>query len=202
MLTTKQVLDTALSRSKDTSATLRAKMLIWLNSAMQDVVNDRNWTFLEKTVPLPIVGGQLPLPADFGGEIFIKTGIYIFTVADRLTLSDAARWDAAGGDPHGYTIENDTTLTFHPTASGTATLTYTAQVPAAGYTDGATPTIFPQDFVPYFERELTAAFYEYDVDADRLPVGIQLSSDKYRTLKKLDNSRRPLPSLHPRGYVR
>jgi hypothetical protein len=187
---------------KDNSPALRVKMLDWLNSSMQDVWSERSWLFLEKTVDLAIVAGAITLPTDFGDEIFVRIGnSFIFTTGDNITPSDATRWDVAGGDPHGYTTD-DTSLVFHPAASGTASLTYTAKFPAAGYADDTTNTIFPTEFTPLFERAMLTAFYEYDVDTDRAPVSIQIDQQQLRRLKKLDNQRRPLPQLHSRGYVR
>lgn len=202
MLTTKSVLDRVFTRIKDNSGTLRVKMLGWLNSAMQDAWAERSWLFLEKKVDIAIVSNAITLPADFGDEVFISIGgIYIFTVADRLSPSEAAYADERGGDPYGYTKDSDT-LVFHPSADGTATLTYTAQVPDAGYVDDTTETIFPLEFLPLFERVLLSAFYEYDVDADRLPVGLKMDADQLRRLKKLDNRRKPLPQLNRFGMVR
>lgn len=200
-LNTKQVLDLVFNRVRDNSPALRVKMLGWLNSLIQSVVNERAWTFLEKTVTLPITSGSITLPADFAGETFVKTGLFIFTTADRLTDADAERWDIYGGDPQGYTIANGL-LTFHGTVSGTATLTYTAGFPAAGYADGVVDMVLPIEFMPLLERGLLTAFYEYDVDTDRLPVSLQIDQEALRKIKRLDNSRRPLPSLHPKGYVR
>ena len=201
-LTTKAVLDRVFNRVKDNSPSLRVKMTDWLNSAMQSAWAERSWLFLEKKVDIAIVAGSITLPADFGDEIFIRIGnSFIFTTGDNLTPADAVRWDVAGGDPQGYTTD-DTLLTFHPAVSGTATLTYTAKVPDVGYTDGTDDTIFPREFLPLFERALLEAFYEYDVDTDRLPNGIRLNTEEMRRMKKLDNGRRPLPQLSTRGYVR
>lgn len=211
-MNTKTVLDRAFTRIKDNSATLRVKMLGWLNSAMQDVVNERIWLFLDKTVSLPITAGTITLPADFGREIFIKAGYYLYTVGDRQTPQNAAIADIVGGSLHygyvsgsnyGYTLDAST-LTFHPSIpldTTTAALTYTAAFPVAGYTDGE-DTLFPSEFLPLFERYLLTCFYEYDVDADRLPVGIQVNADLLRKMKKLDNQRKPLPQLNRKGMVR
>ena len=200
-MNTKTVLDRVFTRIKDNSATLRVKMLGWLNSAMQDVVNERAWLFLDKTVTLSITAGTITLPADFGRETFIRVGDYLFTIGDRLTPQDAAIADGHGGDPHGYTLDA-TTLTFHNTLTGTAKLTYTATFPALGYDDGITDTLFPAEFLPLFERYLLTCFYEYDVDADRLPVGLQVNAEQLRRMKKLDNQRKPLPQLNRKGLVR
>ena len=200
-LTTKSVLDRVFSRIKDNSSTLRVRMLGWLNSTMQDAVSKREWTFLEKTVSLTITDNAITLPVDFDRELFIRNGQYIFTVGDRLTAYMAAEADIAGGEPYGYTLDA-TSLTFHPSASGTAELTYQAVFPAAGYEDGTIPTIFPINWLPVFERCMITAFYEYDVDADRLPLSLQLDAEQIRAMKKLDNQRKAIPQLSPKGYVR
>lgn len=200
-LTTKSVLDRVFSRIKDNSPTMRVRMLGWLNSTMQDAVSKRQWTFLEKTASFAITDNAVTLPVDFDRELFIRNGSYVFTVGDRLTPFMAAESDIAGGDPYGYTLDA-TTLTFHPSASGTADLTYLAVFPSAGYEDDATPTVFPQYWLPVFERAMLTAFYEYDVDADRLPVSLQLDAEQIRTMKKSDNQRKAIPQLSPKGYVR
>ena len=200
-LTTKSVLDCLPTRVRDNSPTLRVKAASWLNTAMQDVLNERSWVFLEKTAALTITDSAITLPTDFGREVFIKNGLYIFTTADRLTHSDAARADAAGGEPVGYTIGTDT-ITFHPTATGSADLSYVAALPADGYVDGTDPTIFPVEFKPLFERCILTAFYEYDVDNDRLPIGLQLDAKMLRNLKRADNQRKAVPALDRKGMVR
>ncbi len=200
-LSTKSVLDRVFNRIKDNSPALRVKMLDWLNSGMQDVRNERSWLFLERKVDLPITGGAITLPTDFGDVVFIRVDNFIFTTGDNLTPSEAARWDVAGGDPQGYTVDA-IYLTFHAAVSGTASLTYAAQIPENGYLDSTDATFFPTEFLPLFERALLSAFFEYDVDTDRRPVSIKLDQQQLYRLKKLDNSRKPKPQLHPRGYVR
>lgn len=201
-LTTKSVLDTFFSRVKDNSSTLRGKAVYWLRSAMRDVLNERAWVFLEKTtLALTITDGAITLPTDFGKEVFIRTSNYLFTTKDRLTHEEAALADECGGDPVGYTL-SASTITFHPAVTGTADLVYNATLPAAGYEDGTDPTIFPDEFEPLFERYLTTCFYEYDVDTDKMPLGVQLDAKMLRTLKKADNQRRAVPSLSAKGMVR
>jgi len=202
MLTTKAVLDRVFTRIKDNSSTLRVKMLGWLDSAMRDAWSERAWIFLEKSVSLTLVNGAITLPADFGDETFLNVdGRYTFTTGDKLTPTEALKADVRGGDVWGYTL-SDTAITLHPATDGTVTLYYVAKMPDAGYADDTTETIFPMEFLPLFERSLLVAFYEYDVDADRLPTGIQLDAEHLRKLKKLDNSRKPLPQINNRGLVR
>lgn len=200
-LTTKSVLDTAFSRTRVNDPTLRAKAVHWLRSTMRDVLNERSWVFLEKTTTLAVTDSAIALPTDFGKEVFIKNGIYLFTTADRLTPQDAALADSCGGEPVGYTL-SATSLTFHPTAAGTADLTYVATLPAGGYADNTDTTIFPDEFEPLFERYLTTCIYEYDVDNDRFPASIQLDAKMLRTLKKADNQRKAVPPLNRKGMVR
>lgn len=201
-LTTKSILDRALSRVRDTSDTLRLKMLGWLNSAMQDLINEpRDWTFLERTVTLPLTSNALTLPADFNREVTVRTGNYLLTTNDRLSAPDAAYLDEAGGDPAGYTV-SATTLTIHPAATGTADLTYTAQFPATDYADDTSDTLFPREFLPLFERAMVAQFYEYDVDNERMGLGAGIYAELARKAKALDNSRKPSPQLDYRGFPR
>lgn len=200
-LTTKTVLDSFFSRVKDNSPTLRTKAVHWLRNAMRDVLNERAWVFLEKTETLSIVDSAITLPTDFGKEVFIKNGIYLFTTADRLTPSNAALADSCGGEPVGYTL-SPTAITFHPTATGAADLSYVATLPAGGYADGTDATIFPDEFEPLFERYLTTCFYEYDADDAKIPVGLQLDAKMLRTLKKSDNQRKAVPPLSRKGMVR
>jgi len=202
MLTTQAVLDRVFTRIKDNSSTLRVKMLGWLDSAMRDAWSERAWIFLDKSVTLTLSGGSITLPADFGDETFLNVGDqYALTTGDKLTPTEALKADVRGGDVWGYTISS-TAITLHPATTGTVTLYYTAKMPDAGYADDTTETIFPMEFLPLFERSLLAAFYEYDVDADRMPLGIQLDTEHLRKLKKLDNGRKPLPQLNNRGLVR
>lgn len=200
-LTTKAVLDQVFSRIKDNSTALRVKMLAWLNSVMQDVINERAWVFLEKSASLTLVDNSVDLPADFGRETFLKNGIYVFTVSDRLSSEQAALVDSAGGEPFGYTLDT-TSLTVHPSADGTLELHYVASFPAAWYSDGVDPTLFPIEFMPLFERYLLTCFYEYDVDESRWGSAAALDRRQLRTLKVLDNQRRPLPQLSSKGFVR
>jgi len=202
MLTTQAVLDRVFTRIKDNSSTLRVKMLGWLDSAMRDAWSERAWIFLDKSVTLTLSGGSITLPADFGDETFLNVGDqYALTTGDKLTPTEALKADVRGGDVWGYTISS-TAITLHPATTGTVTLYYTAKMPDAGYADDTTETIFPMEFLPLFERSLLAAFYEYDVDADRMPLGIELDTEHLRKLKKLDNGRKPLPLLNNRGLVR
>lgn len=202
MLTTKAVLDRVFSRIKDNSSTLRVKMLGWLDSAMRDVCSERAWIFLDKSVTLTLSDGSATLPADFGDETFISVGgQYAFTTSDKLTPTAALRAGLLGGGVLGYTLTS-TTLTLHPATTGDIVLSYVAKMPDAGYEDGTVDTIFPMEFLPLFERALLAAFYEYDVDADRLQLGIQLDAEHLRRLKKLDNGRKPLPPLSSQGLAR
>lgn len=201
-LTTKQVLDKFFSRVRDNSAALRVKSLGWLNSLMTDVVNERPWLFLDKSASLAITANQITLPVDFGLESSIQIGTYFLTSNDRFTPEDAFTVDqAAGGVVTGYTIEADT-ITFHPSATGTAVLHYTAQMPATDYTDGTDATLFPVEFIPLFERSLLTAFYEYDVDSERLPIGLAVDRAQMKRMKSLDNSRKALPKVNRNGYIR
>lgn len=202
MLTTKAVLDRVFTRIKDNSGALRAKMLGWLDSAMRSAWVERRWVFLDTSATLTLTSSVITLPANFGDETFINVnGQYALTTADHLSPTEAMKADSRGGEVYGYT-KTGTAITLHPATTGSVVLYYTAKVPDAGYSDDTTETIFPMEFLPLFERSLLAAFYEYDVDADRLPVGIQLDAEQLKKLKKLDNSRRPLPQLNSGGMVR
>ena len=198
-LSTKGVIDRVFTRIKDNSATLRVKMLAWLNSAMQDVVNERAWLFLEKTVTLPLVGSSVTLPTDFGRETFIKVGTSCLTVGDRLTPEEAEQVDDAGGEPFGYTV-GPTTITIHPSTTGTLDLTYTAAF--SELEDSTDNTLFPSEFLPLFERYLLTCFYEYDVDESRWGAAARLDQKQLSTLKRLDNARKPLPQLNYKGMTR
>lgn len=201
-LTTKQVLDKFLSRVRDNSAALRVKSLSWLNSLMTDVVNERTWEFLNRSVTLTITNNQITLPADFSIERSIEVGDYILTYANKLTDKEAFRSDQSqSGIVEGFTVE-DGTITFHPSAEGSAILHYTAQIPSVGYADTAEATIFPLEFVTLFERALMTAFYEYDVNAELLPVGFGIDKTQMRRMKQLDNSRKAKPKVNSNGYIR
>ena len=198
-LTVKQVLDSVFSRLRTNSAEHRARMVHWLNSAMLQVVNEREWNFLEKTATIAIADNIIPLPDDFGNEISIQVGDVILTSRHLITDTDAFYADLI--DPNslvGYSVQ-ETGIEFHAAAAGTAILTYTARV--ATYADGDT-TVFPTEFLPLFERALLSAWYEYDVDEDRIPLSFQLEPKMLKQMKALDNRRRGMPRLNSNGFLR
>lgn len=200
-LTTKQVLDKFFNRTRDNSSTLRVKALGWLNSLMTDVVNERPWLFLNKYVTLTIAANKITLPADFGLESTIAVSGVLLTDIDKLTEEEAFISDQGGGFIDGYTLDS-TSITFHPSAEGAAVLNYSAQMPATDYVDSMAATIFPVEFIPLFERSLMTAFYEYDVDTDRLPLGLAVDKVQMSRMKKLDNSRKAIPKNNRNGFVR
>ena len=198
-LTAKAVLDQVFSRIKDNSATLRVKMLAWLNSIVIDIANDRPWNFLEKSATITIANSTIVLPDDFSTESSITVGDIILTPQNMLNAPDAFYWSQSSGTLVGYTI-NESGIVLYPTTTGTAILDYTARV--GGYSDDTTATVFPTEFLPLIERALLTAFYEYDVDTDRMPTSFQLDAKMLSSLKRFDNQRKSLYRSNPHGYKR
>ena len=200
-LTTKAVLDAVFSRLRTNSVEHRARMVSWLNSAMLQVVNEpRAWNFLEKTATIAIADNIIPLPDDFGTENNIRIGDIILTPRHIITDIDAFYADlTAPTSLIGYSVQ-ETGIEFHSSATGNAILNYTARV--ATYTDSADATVFPTEFLPLFERAMLTAWYEYDVDADRLPLSFQLDARMMQQMKALDNRRKGMPQFESHGYKR
>ncbi|MDD2898988.1 MAG: hypothetical protein PHI31_09775 [Desulfuromonadaceae bacterium] len=204
-LTTKSILDATQTLIADQTAAYRAKMLTWLNLAMQTVINQpREWEFLKKTAPLPVTSNVITLPADYADFESLTVGDYFFTRADQLTDSEAFESvESAGEIPEGFTInEQAGTITIVPaTEETTVTLAYKGTMPAADYADDTTATIFPQEFKPLFVRILKTVSNEVDVE-DQYTVSLQLSSADLKTMKALDNKRKALPKPSSHGYIR
>jgi hypothetical protein len=198
-LTTNAVLDAVFSRLRTTSADHRSRALSWLNSLTVQVANERAWNFLEKEVTIAIVDNVIALPDDFGEENSIEVEDIILIPQNIIT--DVQAFYADEYDPSGligYTVQ-ETGIEFHATAIGNAILNYTARV--ATYADGDT-TVFPAEFLPLMERAILTAWYEYDVDADRMPLSFQLDAALLKQMKKVDNRRKAIPQLNSHGYVR
>jgi hypothetical protein len=198
-LTTKGILDQVFSRVSDNTSTLRVRMLAWYNSLAIQVANERPWNFLNTTVNIPIVNSVIPLPDDFGTETSITVGNIILTPQNLLNAPESFYWGQTSGILAGYTVD-ETGIALFPTTTGTAALEYSKRVPT--YADDTTSTIFPTEFLPLLERSLLTAFYEYDVDSERMPMSFQLDAKMMSQVKKIDNQRKSLHRLNVHGYKR
>jgi hypothetical protein len=167
---------------------------------MVQVTNERAWNFLEKSATIAIVSNIIALPDDFGTEQYIKVGEIILTPRNIINDVDAfyAHLEDAG-ELIGYFV-NETGIELHASATGTAILGYTARVQT--YTDDVIDTVFPLEFLPLFERAVLTAWYEFDVDADRLPSSFQIDAVLLKKLKELDNKRKAAYQMNPHGYTK
>jgi hypothetical protein len=198
----KTILDNVLTRIPDNSAAMRAKCLIWLNEAMRGLTSEpREWEFLKKTAAaLPITANQITLPVDFGRVVSVQVDKTFLTPDEELTDEEAFYVDQSGGATiAGYTVET-TTLTLHPTATGTATLSYVSGMPT-DYIDDAIDTIFPIEFQNLLTRSVLAVAYETESD-EMTPGALQLASVELAKMKRLDNKRKATPKISVSGYIR
>jgi hypothetical protein len=204
-LTTKSVLDAAQSMIVDQTAAMRLRMLNWLNLSMQSLVNEpREWEFLKKTASLPITANVITLPADYSDFGSLTVGAYFFTSEDQLTASETFQSSATGGAvPSGFVIDEKTgTLTIIPaTTEVSVVLGYKGALPAGGYTDSTTATIFPEEFKPYLVRCLMTLRNEFDEEG-QFPLSLQINVAALRAMKALDNKRKAVPKISTNGYIR
>lgn len=201
-LTTKSILDATQTMIVDQTTAMRGKMLVWLNVAMQMIINEpRTWGFLSKTALLPVTANVITLPVDFSDFDNLTVGAYLFGNADMMTAAEA--FIATGDRPLGFTIDErlETLLIIPGTTETTVTLAYKAGLPTGGYTDGTTTTIFPQEFLPLFIRYLLSARNEYD-EEDQFTLSLQMSTNELNTMKKLDTQRKAQAKISRHGYTR
>lgn len=197
MLSTDDILTAAIGRQHDTSTALRAKAVYWLNEAIQLLVHERRWSWLEKTATISIASDTATLPDDFDRFVFVKTDDWYLERHKQLSKGDAeldTDTDLIVTDdpiPYGFVISS-TAITFHAGCSDDTggSLTYIQTVP--DYTDSTDDTILPDMCKPLLVRSLVSALYEYDKDPRGIP-SIQLDAMLLSKLKKRDNAERPLP---------
>lgn len=197
-LTTKSVLDAVQSRIVDQSDNLRAKMLVWLNIAMQQVLNEpRDWEFLKKSASVTVTNSVITLPADFGDFLSLECGDYFYTTESQLTPDEVIM------EYEGFVIDELLgTLTIYPaTIEVTATLKYKAAFPVTDYTDGTGATLFPAEFRPLFTRYVMTVRDEFDAEAEA-SMSFKLDQLELKKMKALDNKRKAVPKINSHGYRR
>jgi hypothetical protein len=208
-LNTKAILDAAQTFLADVSTPLRVKMLVWLNLAMQSVLNEpRQWNFLQsKTTGITVTASKADLPTDFG-ELFNATlgTAYFFEPENELTAEEAFSVnDLADSEPFGFVYVTETgtrKIQFIPaTTEATCDITYEPILPLAGYSDDGTDTLFPVDFTNLLVRAILSMRNEMDVE-DQLSFSVSFDEKEMRKVKALDNKRQPKPKNNKHGYIR
>ena len=198
---TADILTTAMTKFSDDSDELRALALGWLNETMRDILNQsRTWWFLKTGASLAITANQITIPAGMGEVINIEGDDFFFTPDDQLTDEEIfALDDGTDTPPVGY-VQTATTITFYPSATGTVTLRYEADL-AADYTDSASNTIFPIVFKPLLVAGVRMQYYDYDKDG-RYQKETSVYNYCMKQAKAWDNKLKPTTRNNPHGYVR
>ena len=196
MLNTAQILDMAMSMLTDNTATARAKMLVWLNTGMQDIAAQRDWTFLRASVSLPLVNGYAAYPIDCEKPVSVTVGTDCIRLSDSMSDKDIA--ESRYGGNYGYRIATTTDgFTVYP-AADSCDLKYTISVPT--YADDTTDTVWPDFMLEVFWRLCVVRFYEFDFD-ERTPGAGQLYDRSVAMAKKRDNKTVPLPRREKRSIL-
>lgn len=181
MLNVSAILNDAQSQITDASAETRARMVSWLNTAMQKLAIERDWNFLRVYLPAQtLTSSQLTLPSDFARVESIKGDDWFYDLYKQLTPAEITTAD-------GYTVDS-TYITLYPEKTGTADLRYIRTVPT--YTDDTNDTIFPEYCQDFLVRAVVTAYYEFDFD-ERLPAGMNAEAQSLKALKHLDNRLKP-----------
>ena len=89
-LTSKEVLDAALSTGHDTTPTMRSKALVWLNEAIQKLAVERDWAFMSTSADLTPTSNAITLPDAFNRFVSAQgsTSGYEFFLTEKNRLTD------------------------------------------------------------------------------------------------------------------
>jgi hypothetical protein len=204
MLTTAGVLNQVLTRIQDNSEEMRARLLAWFNVVGQMLYLERDWMCLEKVQRgIAIATNAIPKPTDYGRFVYAKHTTFFLQENDRLSDQEIAdteeETEATTSTVATGFHEDADSIFFLPGAAGTADLKYQREIPA--YVDDDTETVWPDYFLPLYERSLLDAYYEFDRD-NRLAVSVQLDAGELLRLKEWENRQKPKPKLSPQGYLR
>lgn len=176
----------------DNTAEARAKMLIWLNTGMQDIARIRPWMFLQKTATVTLTNSAADWPVDCAEPIsWTIDGQCIYPSA-RMSDADLA------AEEYGSTYRVATTqtgFTIYPDATS-CVLKYRQTVPV--YADDSAETVWPAEMMEVLWRLCVARFYEYDFD-ERTPGAGKLYERAISQAKKWDNRQKPLPTRNKRN---
>lgn len=198
---TTDILTTAMTKFADDSDELRVLALGWLNEVIRDVLNQpRTWWFLKTGASLAVTANQITIPSGMGEVINIEGTDFFFTPDDQLTDEEIfALDDDTDTPPVGY-VQTATTITFYPSATGTVTLRYEADL-TSDYTDSATNTIFPIVFKPLLVAGVRMQYYDYDKDG-RYQKETTVYNYGMKQAKAWDNNLKPSERINPHGYTR
>lgn len=204
---TENILDDTISQIQDQTATMRAKLLTWLNMVMQDVAGakiKKPWLFLQETLEdQAFSSNAIAKPSDFKKVISVKDGTdWILSDGNRLTeqqIFEATDDSATNPTPIGFDITS-TEIVFYPGATGTCDLKYLKEVPT--YTDVDTDTVFPLHMKNVLMEGTLATYFKYDQD----PM-FSTSQGQYayflKKAKKEDNIQQPFDApMSSHGYIK
>lgn len=196
-ITPKQVLDRAMSHIQDNSATMRSRMLGFLNTALQVLAAERDWRCLHESEDIGVVDGVLVLPSNFAKFHAIIHPEFALTPKNQLTAAAQAKWVAAAtsGNPRGFVFSGNLMI-LYPSINTIVEFKFSKEV--SEVIDDTTPLPFPIKFLPLLVRSLLDAYYEYDKDTGidgRLKVSLNLNAELLRTLKVWDNNQQAMPSI-------
>jgi hypothetical protein len=198
---TSSVLTKATTKWVDDSPELRVKALVWLNEVIRDILNQpRTWWFLKTPTVLTITAGAITLPTGCGEVISIEGDDFFFVPEEMLTDEQVFDLGDESGDiPVGY-IESGREIIFYPTATGTVTVRYEADL-TTDYLDVGTDTILPINFENLLIVGVRAAYYDYDKDGRYTKEEMNYDY-QMRVAKAWDNKLKPRQQKNPRGYTR
>lgn len=184
-------------------ATIRPKVLLWLNIAAQKLAVVRPWLFLAKSVTLNPVANVITKPADYGEFSFINLGtVKSLDTRNRLSAGETLQADnsrAGYGYPTGFT-EDATTITLHGEGfTAPVTLGYIIEPPVI--VDDATATVWPVKCRAVFMEAVLTAYTKYDYD-ERFTGQIQLGLAELSDLQSWDNGQKPRTQYNRKGYGR
>jgi hypothetical protein len=190
-ITPKQVLDKALGRIQDNSATMRLRALGFLNEILQEFATIRDWKCLQEEVNLQMVDGVISHPADYDKCLKIAGSNFTLTTANQIH-----HYNETVEYYDGF-VDFDNSLLVFPTVTLEVSIRYKKVVPEVE--DNITPLLFPKDVLPYLVRAVLTACYEYD-DDDRFTSSMIKASSLLKTLKMWDNNQQSMPSMSK--YIR
>lgn len=197
------ILNDAQTMIQDQGVPLRAKMLVWLNVAAQELATMRPWLFLKASVTATPVNNQITKPLNYGEFDYLNLPtMAVFDDRNKLTPGEAFQADNTSvgyAFPIGYTEEN-TTITLHGASwSVPTTLGYIIEPPAI--TDDITDTVWPSKARSYFMRRILTMYYEMDMDERKQQSDIN-DMQEVRELKAWDNNQKPKTQNNRHGYRR
>lgn len=192
-LNTYELIESVLSLIQDNSQTIRTRLLSYLNTSLQTLINERDWNFAKLTATITLVNGIIITPSDFDRMTEIVGDGFVLTHSDLLAIGRlSAPYQTK------KCVEVPTGLQLIPATDGEIDLTYIPTIPA--YTE-AEETLFPQNVAPFVKRSVLTSYYEYDMD-ERWSTSATQAAKELLSLKRWDNTLKPLPQYDDRGLLR